>query len=120
MTQYYCVIDGAQDINPLKPGIEIQANQQIMVSAPTGSKIRIEAKSMGKARVIAMKKDAFPLLQTTDILGASELVDGQAELVLTTQNPKGCVLYIVGDGKVETNIDSDGYMQIELAESNLM
>ena len=47
-----------------------------MVSAPTGSKIRIEAKSMGKVRVIAMKKDTFPLLQSTDILGATELVDG--------------------------------------------
>ena len=88
-----------------------------MVSAPSGSKIRVNAKSMGKARVIAMKKDTFPLQQTTDILGASELKECESELVITTQDSNGCILYIVGDDKVEVNIDSDGQMQIELTDA---
>ena len=108
LTQYYCIIEGGSDIVPLAAGTAIQSAQQIMVSAPTGNKIRVNAKSMGKARVIAMKKDTFPLQQTTDILGASDLNDGESELVITAQDPKGCVLYIIGDGKVEVNIDSDG------------
>ena len=85
-----------------------------MVSAPSGSKIRVNAKSMGKARVIAMKKDTFPLQQTTDILGASELKECESELVITTQDSNGCILYIVGDGKVEVNIESDEYMLIKV------
>ena len=113
--QYNQIMDGGMNLDPVQAGTLIQPNQQLLVCAPTNNKIRANVKGLGKVRVIAMKKDTFPLQMTTDILGASEYKEGETELVIASPGPKGCILYIIGQGKVEVNVDSDGFMLLEVA-----
>lgn len=69
---------------------------------------------MGMVKVIAMKVDTFPLSKSTDILGVSDSKEGETELIITSPNPKGCVIYAIGTGKIELNIDGMDCMLLEV------
>ncbi|CAL5977118.1 Conserved_hypothetical protein [Hexamita inflata] len=98
-----------------EPGIDI-IDGQILVYAPTGNKVKIGAKGIGKVGIAVMHRDTFPLVKTTEIIGWSGVQMGEASITVNSVGPRGMVVYFIGNGKIDTSIDGLGSMLLEVAE----